>query len=120
MDKNFSLYLTKIGFFDENASKELINNNNELKNKTFIDSSFHYLMKYFDNLNESQKKYMSYFIPNNYKQINQKLREKKIKSIFNHKILKQKMILLKHLYKWKININKYNNEEKLQISKSQI
>ena len=111
MEKNFSLYLTKIGFLDEKESKEVINLNNEIKNKPFIDSSFHYLMNFFDNLNESQKKYMSYFIPNNYKQITKKLREKKLKSIFIHKILNYKMILLKNLYKWKRNINKDNNEK---------
>ena len=115
MDKNFSLYLTKIGFLDENASKEIINSNKDKKN--FVDSAFHYLMNFLDNLDENKKKYMSYFIPNNYKQIITRLRKEKIKSIFIRKILRQKLILLKYLYIWKRNINIYfnimniNNEE---------
>ena len=43
MDKNFSLYLTKLGFFDENTAKEIIKSNKLLENKKFSDSSFHYL-----------------------------------------------------------------------------
>ena len=52
MDKKFSLYLTKIGLFDEKTSKEIINSNKQSENKKFEDSSFNYLMNYFDNLNE--------------------------------------------------------------------
>ena len=120
MDKNFSLYLTKLGFFDENTAKEIIKSNKLLENKKFSDSSFHYLMNFFENLNEEQKKYMSYFIPNNYKIITNKLRTRKIKSILIQTILRQKLKLLKKLYQWKNNIkintyrniiNKYNIEE---------
>ena len=105
MDKNFSLYLTKLGFFDEKASKDIIKPNNQIEKKTFIDSSFHYLMNFFDNLNESQKKYMSFFIPTNYQQIITKIRKRKLKSIFIQKILRQKLFLLKHFYIWKRNNN---------------
>ena len=104
MDKNFSLYLTKLGFFDENTAKEIIKSNKLLENKKFSDSSFHYLMNFFENLNEEQKKYMSYFIPNNYKIITNKLRTRKIKSILIQTILRQKLKLLKKLYQWKNNI----------------
>ena len=82
MEKNFSLYLTKIGLFDEDTSKNLTNSKNDSKIKSFIDTSFYYLMNFFDNLTESQKKYMSYFIPNNYKKLETNFREKKIKSLF--------------------------------------
>ena len=125
MDKNFSLYLTKLGFFDENTAKEIIKSNKLLENKIFSDSSFHYLMNFFENLNEEQKKYMSYFIPNNYKIITNKLRTRKIKSILIQTILRQKLKLLKKLYQWKNNIkintyrniiNKYNIEENHKLS----
>ena len=125
MDKNFSLYLTKLGFFDENTAKEIIKSNKLLENKKFSDSSFHYLMNFFENLNEEQKKYMSYFIPNNYKIITNKLRARKIKSILIQTILRQKLKLLKKLYQWKNNIkintyrniiNKYNIEENHKLS----
>ena len=125
MDKNFSLYLTKLGFFDDNTAKEIIKSNKLLENKKFSDSSFHYLMNFFENLNEEQKKYMSYFIPNNYKIITNKLRTRKIKSILIQTILRQKLKLLKKLYQWKNNIkintyrniiNKYNIEENHKLS----
>ena len=117
MENNFSLYLTKIGLFDQNTSKEIIKPNKEFKAKNFEDSSFHYLMNFFDNLTEEQKKYMSYYIPNNFKIITTQKRIKKLKSIFIQKILRQKLKLLKYLYNWKINMNSYesslnnNNEE---------
>ena len=66
-------------------------------------------MNFFDNLNESQKKYMSFFIPTNYQQIITKIRKRKLKSIFIQKILRQKLILLKNLYIWKRNNNLNTN-----------
>ena len=125
MDKNFLFFLTKLGFFDENTAKEIIKSNKLLENKKFSDLSFHYLMNFFENLNEEQKKYMSYFIPNNYKIITNKLRTRKIKSILIQTILRQKLKLLKKLYQWKNNIkintyrniiNKYNIEENHKLS----
>ena len=115
MDKNFSLYLINIGFCDENSSKQIMKYNIQLKDKNFVDSAFHYLMNFVDNLDENQKKYMSYYIPNNYKNIITKIRSEKIKSLFIHKMLRQKFILLKYLYLWKRNKNLYvissNKEE---------
>ena len=124
MDKNFSLYLTKIGLFDEKTSKEIINSKNQSEEKTFVDSSFHYLMNFFDNLDENQKKYMSYFLPNNYKIIITKLRKEKIKSLIIHKMLRQKLLLLNYFNIWKKNINLYenlmigNNEDNFKLTKN--
>ena len=123
MDKKFSLYLTKIGLFDEKTSKEIFkpNNQNENEKKKFEDYAFHYLMNFFDNLNEEQKKYMSFYIPNNYQQITNLIKARKLKSIFVQTLLRQKFRLLKYFNKWKkyknnINIsgnllNIYQNEE---------
>ena len=124
MDKNFSLYLTKIGLFDEKTSKEIINSKNQSEEKTFVDSAFHYLMNFFDNLDENQKKYMSYFLPNNYKIIITKLRKEKIKSLIIQKMLRQKLLLLNYLNIWKKNINLYenlmigNNEDNFKLTKN--
>lgn len=126
MDKNFSLYLIKIGLFDQNISKEIIKPNKEFERKNFEDSSFHYLMNFFDNLNEEQKKYMSYYIPNNFKIITTQKKIKKLKSIFIQKILRQKLKLLKYFYNWKTNINSYesslnnNNEENYKSNYDEI
>ena len=98
MDKKFSLYLTKIGLFDEKTSKEIINSNKQSENKKFEDSSFNYLMKYFDNLNEEQKKYMSFYIPNNFQKIMNLIKTRKLKSIIVQMLLRSKFKLLKYLY----------------------
>ena len=108
MDKHFSLYLTKIGLFDEKTSKEVIKSDKQSDDKKFEDSSFHYLMNYFDNLNEEQKKYMSFYIPNNYQQITNLIKARKLKSILVQKILRQKLKLLKYFNKWKKDRNSIN------------
>ena len=108
MDKKFSLYLTKIGLFDEKTSKEIIKPNKQSENKKFEDSSFHYLMNFLDNLNEEQKKYMSFYIPNNYQQITNIIKERKLKSIFVQTLLRQKFKLLKYFNKWKKDKNNIN------------
>ena len=101
MDKKFSLYLTKIGLFDEKTSKEIINSNKQNEDKKFEDSSFNYLMNYFDNLNKEQKKYMSFYIPNNYQKIMNLIKTRKLKSIIVQMLLRSKFKLLKYFYKWK-------------------
>ena len=121
MDKKFSLYLTKIGLFDEKTSNEIIKSYKQSENQKFEDSSFHYLMNFFDNLNEEQKKYMSFYIPNNYQQITNQIKVRKLKSIFVQTLLRQRFKLLKYLNKWRksknnINVsgnfmNIYKNEE---------
>ena len=48
MDKNFSLYLTKLGFFDEKTAKEIIKSNKLLENRRLRKK----LKKMIDNMNE--------------------------------------------------------------------
>ena len=81
MEKQFSLYLTKIGLLDKSSISGLINFNDGNINNSFIDNSFNFLMNYFDNLTEEQKKYMSYYIPLKFKLISEKVKKDKIKSI---------------------------------------
>ena len=109
MEQNFSLYLIKLGLFDEKTSNELFKSKNSFKDKTFTDISFYYLMNFFDNLTQNQKKYMSYCIPTNYKTNIAKIRKRKLKSIFIQLLLRQKLLLLKFLNIWKRNIYLYDN-----------
>jgi len=117
MDKQFSLYLTKIGLLDKKISSSIIKYNDDSINKSFTDKSFYFLMNYFDNLNEEQKKYMSYYIPLKYKLLTKKYKIEKIKSIFIQLLLRNKFILLKYFYIWKNKINNLADDDFQNIEK---
>ncbi len=129
MEKDFSLYLKKIGILEDNSSIPILGSSKKLDSKNFTNSTFYYLMNYFDNLTEQQKKYMSFYIPTKYKLNSEEMKKNKIKSIFIQNKLRQKLCILKHLYIWKRNISlndtvldKYyylyvNNQKKNEIGK---
>ena len=117
MDKQFSLYLTKIGILDKKTSSSIIKYDDDSINKSFTDKSFYFLMNYFDNLNEEQKKYMSYYIPLKYKLLTKKYKIEKIKSIFIQLLLRNKFIVLKYFYIWKNKINNLADDDFQNIEK---
>ena len=117
MDKQFSLYLTKIGLLDKKTSSAIIKYDDDSINKSFTDKSFYFLMNYFDNLNEEQKKYMSYYIPLKFKLLTKKYKIEKIKSIFIQLLLRNKFLMLKYLYIWKNKINNLNDDDFQNIDK---
>ena len=117
MDKQFSLYLTKIGILDKKTSSSIIKYDDDSINKSFTDKSFYFLMNYFDNLNEEQKKYMSYYIPLKYKLLTKKYKIEKIKSIFIQLLLRNKFIVLKYFYIWKNKINNLVDDDFQNIEK---
>ena len=117
MDKQFSLYLTKIGLFDKKTSSAIIKYNDDSINKSFTDKSFYFLMNYFDNLNEDQKKCMSYYIPLKFKLLTKKYKIEKIKSIFIQLLLRNKFLMLKYLYIWKNKINNLTDDDFHNIEK---
>jgi hypothetical protein len=63
MNQQFSTYLRDIGLLNETASSSIMKSDDNSSNKSFNDSSFGLLMNYFNNLDEEQKKFMSYHIP---------------------------------------------------------
>ena len=117
MDKQFSLYLTKIGILDKKTSSSIIKYDDDSINKSFTDKSFYFLMNYFDNLNEEQKKYMSYYIPLKYKLLTKKYKIEKIKSIFIQLLLRNKFIVLKYFDIWKNKINNLADDDFQNIEK---
>ena len=117
MDKQFSLYLTKIGILDKKTSSSIIKYDDDSINKSFTDKSFYFLMNYFDNLNEEQKKYMSYYIPLKYKLLTKKYKIEKIKSIFIQLLLRNKFIVLKYFDIWKNKINNLVDDDFQNIEK---
>ena len=109
MEKQFSQYLKKIGIIDEEDSLNKIKTSVQLNDKNFINSSFYYLMHYFDNLTEQQKKFMSFYIPAKYKLNSEENKKNKIKSIIIQRALRQNLIKLKYFYLWKKNMSIFKN-----------
>ena len=106
MEKEFSLYLRKIGIIDENVSIPVSRPGGQSDpQKIFINTSFYFLMNYFEKLTKQQKKYMSFYIPMKYKLNKEEKINNKLKSIFIHIKLRERLILLKHFLVWKRNIS---------------
>jgi hypothetical protein len=108
MEKQFSLYLKKIGILDEEALNK-IKSLDKLNTQNFMNSSFYYLMNYFDNLTEQQKKFMSFYIPEKYMLNSVENRKNKLKSIIIQIRLRKNLIKLRYLYLWKRNISIFRN-----------
>ena len=117
MNEKFLLYLNKIGLLKESISTSLVKrgNKNKTNNNNFINSSFDLFMYYFNNLNDEQKKYMSNCIPANFITISEKIKKDKIKSIYVQIKLREKIILLKYFFIWKININIFQTKKDLDL-----
>ena len=109
MNERFSKYLTKIGLLnDKKNSSNIFKSISKSNEQNFENYSFNLLMNFFNNLNEEQKKYMCHSIPSNYKIISEEKRREKIKSLILLLKLKHEMVLLKHFYRWKLNISLFN------------
>ena len=102
MNQQFSTYLRDIGLLNETASSSIMKSDDKSSNKSFNDSSFDLLMKYFNNLDEEQKKFMSYHIPSKFIVITTKMKKDKLKSIIVQNNLRKRLILLKYFLTWKI------------------
>ena len=109
MEKQFSLYLKKIGILDEEGALNKIKSLDKLNAQNFMNSSFYYLMNYFDNLTEQQKKFMSFYIPEKYMLNSVENRKNKLKSIIIQIRLRKNLIKLRYLYLWKRNISIFRN-----------
>jgi len=79
MNQKFSTYLKNIGLLNETASSSILKSDEKLNNKSFNDSSFDLLMNYFNNLDEKQKKFMSYHIPSKFIIISSKMKKDKLR-----------------------------------------
>lgn len=109
MNERFSKYLTKIGLLnDKKNSSNIFKSISKSNGQNFENYSFNLLMNFFNNLNEEQKKYICHSIPSNYKIITEEKRREKIKSLILRLKLKNEMVLLKHFYRWKLNISLFN------------
>ena len=109
MERNFSLYLIRIGLVDESSIKPILKSSNKSSVKNFTNTSFNFLMNYFDNLTEEQKKYMSFYVPAKYMLNMEEVKRNKLKTIFIQLKLRQNITKLKYLYLWKRNIKLFKS-----------
>ena len=116
MEERFSTYLTEIGILNETDTTSLMKKDDKASkdsNKSFADSSFQYLMNYFDNLDQEQKKHMSQYIPSHFLLISEKMQKSKLRSLIIQINLRKKIKILQFFQKWK-NIPKILLEKEIQ------
>ena len=109
MENNFSLYLIRIGLLEESSIKPILKSSNKSNVKNFTNTSFNFLMNYFDNLTEEQKKYMSFYVPAKYMLNMEEMKRNKLKTIFIQLKIRQNITKLKYLYLWKRNIKLFKS-----------
>ena len=116
MNQKFSNYLKDIGLLNDTATSSIMKSDDKSSNKSFNDSSFDLLMNYFNNLDEKQKKFMSYHIPSKFIIISSKMKKDKLRSIIVQSILRKKLIILKYFLFWKF--CSYINKDNYAINKN--
>ena len=116
MNQKFSNYLKDIGLLNDTVTSSIMKSYDKSSNKSFNDSSFDLLMNYFNNLDEKQKKFMSYHIPSKFIIISSKMKKDKLRSIIVQSILRKKLIILKYFLFWKF--CSYINKDNYAINKN--
>ena len=124
MERNFAEYLFEIGFIDSKTISQIIFLYNNKKDAFGIYNQFNkkmteILLLFFNNITDIQKKFICFHLPVKFIK-SAKLKLKNIlKNIIHKNGLKNKIILLKYLFRWiryKNNL-KNNNQEKIYDAK---
>ena len=124
MERNFAEYLFEIGFIDSKTISQIIFLYNNKKDTFGIYNQFNkkmteILLLFFNNITDIQKKFICFHLPVKFIK-SAKLKLKNIlKNIIHKNGLKNKIILLKYLFRWiryKNNL-KNNNQEKIYDAK---
>ena len=120
MEKDFCKFLIGIGLIDEDTSSTFIKIYNEVFQESpdvnIFELSFQILSTFLNNITNTQKNYLCHNLPLKYLKKKKKNRKDKLISIIIKNKLRNKIILLKYLYKWKNakkqkknkNINNFN------------
>ena len=116
MNQKFSTYLKDIGLLNETVSSTIMKTDDKSSNKSFNDSSFGLLMNYFNNLDEAQKKFMSFHIPSKFIIISEKMQRDKLRSIIVQGVLRKKLLLLKYFLTWKFKTYITSIKENISIN----
>lgn len=113
MEQKFTKYLIEIGFIDKKTESQILSLYKEkyfkcniLKRFKFNESMTEILLSLINNLTEIQKKYICFHLPAKFIKLSKKHLQDKLKNIFLKKIIKNKLILSKYLFKWYKNVNK--------------
>ena len=117
MEKDFCKFLIEIGLIDEDTSSTFIKIYNEVfqesKDTNIFELSFQILTTFLNNITNTQKNYMCHNLPLKYFEMHEKNRKDKLISIIMKNKLRNKIKLLKCLYKWK---NTKINKKKKNIN----
>ena len=125
MEKDFCKFLIEIGLIDEDTSSTFIKIYNEVfqesQDANIFELSFQILSSFLNNLTNTQKNYLCHNLPLKYFERHEKTRKDKLISIIMKNKLRNKIKLLKYLYKWKNakkdkknkNINNFNKYSSL-------
>ena len=123
MEKKFLDHLINIGVIDKNAKNKIISIYNPLKEKNENKNQFNkkmteILLSFFNTLTEVQKKFMCFHLPVKYIKLIQTKIKNKLRNIFHINEIKNKIILMKYLFRWyrcRQYINGRNNKNEINI-----
>ena len=121
MEQKFTKHLIEIGVIDKKTESQILSlyrekylNFNFLNKFEFNESMTEILFSIFNNLTEIQKKYICFHLPAKFIKLSKKNLQNKLKNIFGKKIIKNKLILWKYLFKWYKNMEKTKNNISLE------
>ena len=116
MEKDFCKFLIEIGLIDEDTSSTFIKIYNEILQESqdvnIFELSFQILSTFLNNITNTQKNYLCHNLPLKYFERHEKNRKDKLISIIMKNKLRNKIKLLKYLYKWK-NAKKHKKNKNL-------
>ena len=125
MEKKFAKHLIDIGFLDQKTLSQIITSYNARNDSNIIDNQFskrmtEILFLFFDNLTNIQKKFICFHIPAKFIKLTKLKIRFYLKNIIKKKELRNKIILMKYMFKWfraKDNINEPSLNDHLMNKK---
>ena len=112
MEQKFTKHLIENGIIDKKTENQILSlyrekcikyNSDKIKFNELMTEVLLYIIY---NLSEIQKKYICFHLPVKFLKISYKIIQEKLKNIINKKILKNKLVLSKYIFKWYKYINK--------------
>ena len=128
MEKKFFDHLLNIGVIDKNSKFQLFSIYNSLKERREDKNQFNkkmteVLLSFFNTLTEVQKKFICFHLPVKFIKLSQLKIKNELRNIMYIKELKNKIILMKYLFRW-YNINQYacerKNKSKIKIDNTNL
>ena len=108
MEYKFGEHLLEIGFIDSKTLSQittLYNAKKDINNNQFNKKMTEILLIFFDSLSDIQKKFICFHLPAKFIKITKLKIKKLIRNIISIRQLKNKLLLMKYLFRWYKNIN---------------